>query len=268
MKNKVQKFFLYFFLIVFTGCTISEKERSDIITVIELRENALNKGDIKSYRALLSDSFENLNEHMEQLKLRNQYLRGFVYIFTSTRIDKVSSFGKRADVVVEFDLEYQRPDDPAPHVWLKRQETISFVKDPVGWRISGVKDKENSGTMIEPKTVHGIYHALDTRISALNNGDIELFETVVDDNYSGRKELISNFKANQEVFSDINYQLDGRRLLFISDTMDEARVEQIYSLSFKIKDFENHERFKNQKEIISLRRDGRKGFWTITDGLR
>jgi hypothetical protein len=270
MKIKQALFFLIAVLSVFLfqSCSIPEEERAKIINVIELREHVMNEGDISSYRALLSDSFEDLGGHMEQMKLRNQYLGGFHYLFKTTQVARVSSFGKKADIDIEFDLTYKRPDDPAPHVWLDRLETVSFIKEGIGWRISGVKDIKNSGIMISPEIVQGIYHTLDTRISALNNSDAELFDTIVSPDYPGREEILSNFTANKAVFSDINYELAGRRFLFISPNMDEARLEQIYSLSFKITGTEDFERFKGQKEIISLRKLPGQDIWIITDGLK
>lgn len=270
MKSKVFRFifFLMFSIFFFSGCSLPEEDRSKIVSVLELREHAMNTGDIKSYRALLSDSFDDLDKHMEQIRLRNQYLKDFLYIFTSTQVAGVSNFGKKADIEIEFYLTYKRPDDVAPYVWIDRIETVSFVKDSVGWRISGVDDRENSGTMIKPEVVQGIYHALDTRIASLNTGDIELFKTVVANDCPGRKDILSNFAANEEVFSDINYELEGRIFLFISPKMDEARLEQSYSLSFKIKGTEDFEKFKNQKEIISLRKNTKDSTWVITDGLK
>jgi len=272
MRNSVAAFlFLFLFLfsfLCFSGCSLPENERAKIITVIELRENALNSGDVQSYRAMLSDSFKDLGKHMEQVKLRNQYLSGFVYTFTSTQVSEVSNFGKKVIISVEFDLTYKRPDDPGPYVWLNSLEFITFVKDEIGWRISNIEDRENSGMIIKPIVTQAVFHALDTRIAALNNGDSDLFETIVATDYPQRKEIISNFAANSEVFSDINYEVHNRKFLFIAPTMDEARLEQIYSLSFKIKGTEDFERFKNQKEIISLKRDWSNGNWVITDGLK
>jgi hypothetical protein len=268
-NNFFHRFFLFFVVSAFfSSCTISENDRTEIIKIIELRENAMNSGDIESYRALLSDSFSDIKDHMDQVKLRNQYLKGFVYIFTTTQVVGVSGFGKKADIDVEFYLTYKRPEDVAPYVWIDRAETISFAKDKIGWRITGVKEIKNTGIMIKPEVVQEIFHALDTRISALNNGDVDLLKTVLSENYPDREGVISNFAANSEVFSDINYELQDRKFLFISGNRDEARLEQVYSLSFKIKETEGFENFKNQKEIISLKKDPQKSIWVITDGLK
>lgn len=268
MNSKISILFFVFLAFFFVSCSISPEDREAIVTVIELRENAINSGDVVSYRALLSDSFDDIDKHMEQVKLRNQFLHNLTYLFTTTQVSKVSGFGKQADIDVEFYLTYKRPDDVAPYVWIDREETISFKKDDIGWRITGVKDVKDSGTMIKPETVQAVFHTLDTRISALNNGDVELFDTIVYKNYPGRKEVTGNFAANKEVFSDINYELQGRRFLFMSENMENTRLEQTYSLSFKIKDTEEFQRFKNQKEVISLKRDPQKNIWVITDGLK
>lgn len=255
-----------FFALFFSACTISEEDRKSIHKVIEIRESLLNKGDIiKSYGALLTADFPKKSEYLKQLNMQHFYLSNYSYLIRTVKPGDSQSLGKKSVYTVEYNLTYKLPDDKAETVYLNRVEKLTFKKDDIGWRIAAVEEDKNSGTKIKPDTVYGIYYALDTRKSALLAKDTELFETIISDKYKGRKKLIDNFKKNQEAFSQITYTLKGREMDNISKDRKKVEVIQFYDLGFRIKGKEDLTEVKDQKEIITLEREGE--VWKVTAGL-
>lgn len=249
------------------GCSLSESETSEVIKIIEIREAKLNAGDIKSVALLVADNYPDRKEYLEQLNLQQQYFSNYSYDINSTSIKKVSIFHKEIEMEIDYDLSYRSPQDAAPAFWLGRKEKVVLVKEKIGWKIAEIKDIADAGRKVDPQTVHDIFFALDTRKTALNNGDSELFKTVIDEKYPGREELIDNFKKNSEAFINVNYSLTGRKFQYVSPQKDEARVVQYFNLLFKIKGLDQTEKVEDQREIISLKQK-EKGIWAIVDGLK
>ena len=78
---------------------------------------------------------------------------------------------------------------------------------------------------------------------------------------------MSDFKKNAEVFSDINYEIKGRKLLSVSADEKNAEVLQYFDLFFKTKEGNLSEKLENQKEVISLKKS-ESGSWKIIGGLK
>lgn len=268
MQNKC-KLFLFFavFSFVSFSCSLSETQTADVMKILEIRAAKLNAGDINSVDLLLADSFPDRKNYLSQLNLQQQYFLRYAYTMNSTKINDVADLGKSAMIEVDYDLQYRGPEDVAETFWIGRKETVLMVKDKIGWKIADIKFVEGSGRKIDPQTVHDIFFALDTRKTALNNGDVELFKSVIDNFYSSRNELVENFKKNATAFIDVNYNLTGREFQYISPALDEARVVQYYNLIFKVKGLDTAENIEDQREIISLKKSS-SGTWTITDGLK
>lgn len=253
-------------LAFFASCSLPQSELPDVMKILDIREAKLNSGDINSVGLLISDDFPDRKDYITQLNLQQQYFTRYSYSMNTTKIIDSSFFPKKIELEVDYDLSYSAPEDPAETYFIGRKEIVKLVKEKIGWKISGIKFVEGSGRKIDARTVHDIFFALETRKSALNSGDVELFKTVIDDSYKGRDELIENFRKNAEAFINVNYGLKGREFQYISPEMDSARVVQHYDLVFKVKGLDKTEKVEDQKEIISLKLK-EKGVWTITEGL-
>lgn len=269
MKNRGLKVFLFCvpFLFIFSACNISNDEKAEAVKILEIREDLLNKGDIDSLALLLTDNFPDRKKFVSQLKYRYQYFHHFSYDINSLNVIDSSNVLKKITFLIDHDLSYKTPDDVAEVFWLGRKEEVVMKKEDIGWKISSINEIKDTGRKIDAQTVHDIFFALDTRKTALNNGDVELFETIIDEKFPERELLVDNFKKNAEAFINVNYGLNGRRFQYISDKTDEARVIQYFDLVFTIKGLDESEKIEDQKEIISLSKKS-DGTWKITDGLK
>lgn len=265
------KFLKVLFLImtvsIFYGCTLSTDEKAEAAKILEIREDLLNKGDINALELLFTDDFPDRKNYLDQLQYQRQYFQNFLFDMNSISIVSASNISKKMKVVSDYDISYKSPEDIAEIFWLGRKEEIVLVKENIGWKIADIKEIKNTGRKIDPQTVHGIFFALDTRKTALNNGDHELFETVIGENYPDREELIDDFKKNANAFININYGLKSRKFQYVSEKMDEARVIQFFDLVFNIKGLDSVEKVEDQKELISLKKMP-DNTWKITDGLK
>jgi len=259
--------FLFFAPLFFVSCTISNDEKAEAVKIVEIREDLLNKGDINSLGLLLTDDFHDRKDYLNQLKYQQQYFFRFSYDINSIDVIDSSRLFSKMIILIDHDLSYKGPDDVAEVFWLGRKEEIHLIKEKIGWKISLIKEVKNTGRKIDAQTVHDIFFALDTRKTALNNGDVELFETIIDEKYPQREVLIDNFKKNAAAFINVNYGLNGRKFQYISDRMDEARVIQYFDLVFNISGLDQSEKIEDQREIISLKKMS-DGTWNITDGLK
>lgn len=267
MSNRfVRNLSAIFIILFFTSCSLPQSELSDVMKILDIRESKLNSGDINSVGLLISDSFPDRKNYLSQLNLQQQYFTKYTYSMNTTKILGSSFFPRKIDIEVDYDLSYSAPEDPEQTYFIGKKEQISLFKEKIGWKITDIRPVEDSGRKIAAQTVHDIFFALETRKNALNNGDVELFKTVIDSSYKGRDELIDNFRKNSEAFINVNYGLKGREFQYISPEMDSARVVQYYDLVFKIKGLEKSEKVEDQKEIIFLKRN-ETGVWTITEGL-
>ena len=109
--------------------------------------------------------------------------------------------------MIDFDLTFKTHEDPAATLLLGRIEKVTLLKEKIGWKIDNIEEIKDSGRKIAPQLVHDIFHPLETRKTALSNNDFQLFESVIHPDFASRNELLSDFKENAEVFSDINYAL-------------------------------------------------------------
>ena len=148
-----------------------------------------------------------------------------------------------------------------------RLEKVTLLKEKIGWKIDNIEEIKDSGRKIAPQLVHDIFHPLDTRKIALSNNDFQLFESVIHPDFASRNELLSDFKENAEVFSDINYALKSRKLLSVSTDEKNAEVIQYFDPAFKTKEGGISEKLENQQEVISLKKTD-DGTWKIVGGLR
>ena len=150
---------------------------------------------------------------------------------------------------------------------LGRLEKVTLLKEKIGWKIDNIEEMKDSGRKIAPQLVHDIFYPLDTRKTALSNNDFQLFESVIHADFASRDELLSDFKENAEVFSEINYAIKERKLLSVSTDEKNAEVMQSFDLAFKTKEGGISEKLENQKEVISLKKSD-DGNWKIIGGLR
>ncbi len=174
---------------------------------------------------------------------------------------------RKVNALVDFDLTFKTPEDPAATLLLGRLEKVVLVKEKIGWKIDSIEEEKESGRKIGPQLVHDIFFPLDTRKIALSNNDYELFESVIHPDFASKEELLSDFRQNSEVFSEINYALRGRRLVSVSNDGKNAEVIQYFDLAFKTKEGGISEKLENQKEVISLKKSD-DGTWKIIGGLR
>lgn len=269
MSNRLSIVCLVFFvfLFVFAGCSLSDDEKADVIKILEIREELLNKGDVKSLRVLLAENFPERTTYLNQIQYQQQYFSRFSYDLNTIDFLPSLNFFKKAVVKIDYDISYKDPNEVAEVFWLDRKEEVVLVKEKIGWKIAEIKEDKDSGRKIDSKTVHNIFSALETRQSALNNGDFELFETVIDISYPEREVLLENFKKNLLAFTNVNYGLKGREFQYISQNKDEARVVQFFDLVFNIKGLDQMEKVQDQREIISVKLN-KNGLWQITDGLK
>ncbi|HNW81520.1 MAG TPA: hypothetical protein PKG52_01395 [bacterium] len=270
MLNKYVPVFLAafsVFMMFFSSCSLPESKMPDVMKILEIREAKLNAGDIKSVELLIADSFPDRKSYLQQLNLQQQYFLKYSYSMNSTKVISSSMIPGKIEMEVDYDLFYRAPEDVAETYIIGKKETIKLVKERIGWKIADIKEISGAGRKIDANIVHDIFFTLDTRKTALNNGDVELFSTIIDQSYKGRAELLDNFRKNAEAFINVNYGLNSRDFQYISPSMDEARVVQHFNLVFKVKGLDSTEKVEDQKEIISLKKSSN-GSWTITDGLK
>ncbi|HPA57277.1 MAG TPA: hypothetical protein PLX56_00325 [bacterium] len=269
MQNRCSAIILFFSLIagIFSSCNLSQDQKANIVKILEIRESLVNSGDVKSLEVLMTEDFPDKKEYLDQMTYRYQYFLKFSYDMNTIDILSSSVLGNRAHLMLSYDLSFRNPDDVAETFWLDRKEDVIMVKEKIGWKIADIKEMKNTGRKIDPQTVHDIFFALDTRKTALNNGDHELFSTIIWEKYPDREKLVDNFKKNASAFINVNYGLKNRKFQYVSPSMDEARVIQYFDLVFNIKGFDAAEKIEDQSELISLKKMP-DNTWKITDGLK
>lgn len=269
MKKSRSVLLLLFFpvAVLISSCDLSQNQKAEVVKILEIREDLLNKGDIKSFEILMTEDFPDKKKYVDQLTYQYQYFLRLAYDMNTIDILSSSILGNRAHLMLSYDISFRNPDDVAETFWLDRKEDVIMVKEKIGWKIADIKDMKDTGRKIDPQTVHGIFFALDTRKTALNNGDHELFQTVLSENYPEREKLVDNFKKNASAFINVNYGLKNRRFQYVSPSMDEARVIQYFDLVFNIKGLDEAEKIEDQSELISLKKMP-DSTWKITDGLK
>ena len=270
MMNKINLLSLFFVaLIIFvsSGCTLSESDRKDALKIIEIREDLTNKGKTNALAVIFSDDFPNRKEFLNQEKYRHFYFTEYDYKINSIKFLSYNPLTKKTAALINFDLVFKTKEDPAPAVWIGRNEKVTLVKEKIGWKIADIEEIKDSGRKVAPQTVHDIFYPLDARKTAISNGDLALFESVIHPNFADRAGLIEDFKKNAEVFSEINYSLRGRELSNISSDGTNAEVIQYFDLAFKTREGNLSEKIENQKEAISLKKTA-DGNWKIIGGLR
>ena len=266
--NKISALLVLVFSLLFTlsSCSLPGNEEKDVLKILEIREALANAGQTGKLALLLTDSFPNRKEYLEQLKYRNFYFTEYDYAINSIKFTSYNPITKKAAALVDFDLSFKLPEDSAATVFLGRREKVMLVKEKIGWKIDSIDEIKDSGKKVEPQLVYDIFHALETRKTALSNNDFQLFESIIHPDFASREELLSDFKKNAEVF-EINYNPKSRKLISISNDRTNADVVQYFDLFFKTKDGEMSEKLENQKEVISLRKTA-DGTWKIIGGLR
>ena len=270
MMNKINLlslFFVAFAIFVSSGCTLSESEEKDALKIIEIREDLTNKGKTSSLAVIFSDDFPNRKEFLNQEKYRHFYFTEYDYKINSIKFLSYNPLTKKTAALINFDLIFKTKEDPAPAVWIGRNEKVTLVKEKIGWKIADIEEIKDSGRKVAPQTVHDIFYPLDARKTAISNGDLALFESVIHPNFADRAGLIEDFKKNAEVFSEINYSLRGRELSNISSDGTNAEIIQYFDLAFKTREGNLSEKIENQKEAISLKKTA-DGNWKIIGGLR
>lgn len=269
MQNRCSVLFLFFFLtsILVSSCDLSQNQKAEVVKILEIREDLLNKGDIKSLEILMTTDFPDKKKYFDQLTYQHQYFFKLSYDMNTIEILSSSILGRRVHIMVGYDISYKSPDDVAETFWLDRKEDVIMVREKIGWKIADIREMKNTGRKIDPQTVHDIFFALDTRKTALNNGDHELFSTVIWEKYPDREKLVDNFKKNASAFINVNYGLKNRKFQYVSPSMDEARVIQYFDLVFNIKGLDEAEKIEDQSELISLKKMP-DNTWKITDGLK
>ena len=256
MMNKISCLFLTILvlLLIFTGCSLPEEEKKDALKILEIREDLSNKGQTNKLSVILTDTFPNRKEYLDQLKYRHFYFTEYDYSINSINFISYNPLMKKAVAQIDFDLLFKTPEDPAATLFLGRVEKVTLRKEKIGWKIDNIEEIKDSGRKIAPQLVHDIFYPLDTRKIALSNNDLQLFESVIHADFASREELLSDFKENAEVFSDINYALKGRKLLSVSTDEKTAEVIQYFDLAFKTKEGGISEKLENQQEVISLKK--------------
>ncbi|MBO4711434.1 hypothetical protein J5681_05895 [bacterium] len=269
IMNKISILFwsALIFALLFTGCSLPEDEKKDVIKILEIREELSNSGQTNKLAIILTDNFPNRKEYLDQLKYRHFYFTEYNYEINTINLTSYNPLTKKAVAIIDFDILFKTPEDPAATIFLDRTEKVTLVKEKIGWKIDNIEEIKDSGRKIAPQLVHDIFHPLDTRRVALSNNDYELFESVIHNDFASRKELLSDFKQNAEVFSEINYGLKGRKLISVSSDENNAEVIQYFDLAFKTKEGGVSEKIENQKEVISLKKAD-DGTWKIVGGLR
>ena len=266
-KNGILFFLVFLSSLVFYGCSLPEEEKKDALKILEIMEDLSNKGQTNKLAVIFTDSFPNRKEYLDQLKYRHFYFTEYDYSINSINFTSYNPLTKKAMALVDFDLSFKTPEDPAATLLLGRLEKITLVKEKIGWKIDNIEEIKDSGRKIAPQIVHDIFYPLDTRKIALSNKDFQLFESVIHADFASREELLSDFRQNTEVFSEINYALKGRKLLSVSADEKNAEVIQYFDLAFKTKEGGISEKLENQQEIISLKKAD-DGSWKIVGGLK
>ena len=259
-------FAMFVSLLLLTACSLPGAEEKEALKILEIRENLINAGQINKLALLLTDTFPNRKEYLDQLKYRNFYFTEYDYRINSVKFNSYNFLTKKADALIDFDLSFKLPEDAAATVFLGRCEEVTLVKEKIGWKIEKIEEVKESGRKIAPQIVHDIFHTLEARKNALSNNDFQLFESLIHKDFASREELLSDFKKNAEVF-EINYNPKSRKLISVSTDGTNAEVVQYFDLFFKTKDGEMSEKLENQKEVISLRKTA-DGTWKIIGGLR
>lgn len=269
IANKISTLFFVALTLafLFSGCSLPENEKKDVLKILEIREELSNNGQINKLALLLTDDFPNRKEYLDQLKYRNFYFTEYEYSINSINLVSYNHLTKRVQAIVDFDLTFKVPEDPAATILFGRVEKVDLVKEKIGWKIDHIEEVKDSGRKIAPQLVHDIFYPLDTRKTALSNNDFQLFESVIHSDFASRDELLSDFKENSEVFSEINYGLKGRKLISVSNDEKNAEVIQYFDLAFKTKEGGISEKLENQKEVVSLKKSD-DGTWKIIGGLR
>lgn len=266
-KINILSFVILLSVFVFPGCSMPESEQKDALKILEIREDLANKGLTNKLALLLTDDFPNRKEYLDQLKYRHFYFTEYEYTINSIKFTSYNPLTKKASALIDFDLSFKTTEDPAAAMLLGRLEKVTMLKEKIGWKIDNIEELKDSGRKIAPQLVHDIFYPLDTRKTALSNNDYPLFESVIHADFASRDELLSDFRQNSEVFSEINYALKGRKLLSLSTDETNAEVMQYFDLAFKTKEGGISEKLENQQEVISLKKAD-DGNWKIVGGLR
>lgn len=265
MKNRLKPIIPIFFVLLslFCGCSISENEREEVTKILKIREGLLNQGKINSLDLLLTDDYENRKKYVEQLQFQQIYFTEYEYKIDSIDFVSYSAFPKSAVVRIRYNLSFRNPDSVGATVWLSRVENVKLKKEKIGWKIASITDEKESGQKVDAQTTHDIFKTLDARVMAYGNGDLELFKTLISDEFKKKDKYLDEFKKNSETFSSMIFKINGRRLIYFSEENKEARVVQSYDMILNIKDGGVAQKIEKQKEIITLKKSP-DGEWLIT----
>jgi ribosomal protein S13 len=144
------------------------------------------------------------------------------------------------------------------------KKEMVFIKGKQSWKILSMTTIKGSGNTVDKQLLHALYQALDTRISALNNKDMELFATVLSQKLPNKNAIIEDLKKSITAFKDIVYILVERHPVEISDT--KATVVQNYEMRLTLPDG-TQQKLPAMAEKLTLEPNS-SGVWQIVGGLK
>lgn len=135
MAARLSGIFLAALLFV-AGCITSDttnRERCEIIKVLETRDAALNAKDLPKYVSVISPHYSDKGKDFTRLTegLRNNFSE-FEQISYQTDAPSITINGARADAVTSYRMKIRTGKK---ELALKGTEHLKLAKEPEGWKI-------------------------------------------------------------------------------------------------------------------------------------
>ncbi len=241
--------------------TADDVEQVDALTSIYAR--AIREGDAKALAYALDVNFPGRTKELEQLRYRSMLLSSVSFFKHSFQVTDSSLLARTITGKMVYTVSYTEKGQKVPTVKQDRVALFTFRKGRRGWKISKIVKVKGSGTVVPQDVVRAVWHALDTRIAALNNKDIALMEAILSSRMPKRAQVIDDLKKSLHTFKDIVYVLDNRMPVRI--TAKKAEVVQRYALRITLPDGTT-QKMPGMVERLTLESTDT-GEWVITGGL-
>lgn len=257
--------FIFILTFIITGCSFpSADDKENIIALTDIYANAFENSDKKALTYALAEDFPDKRKIIKQLEYQNLYIKDILFAKTTFTITDTSFLSKTITGKMTYDISYTKKEELLPSLTRGREMTMVFQKGRHGWKILSITKNKKSGTAVDKKLLHPLYHALDTRISALNNKDMDLFSTILSPKLPKRKAIIDDLKKSIDTFKDIVYILRSRKLIELNE--QKATVTQKYEMLLTLPDG-TQQKLPTMVEKLTLEPDKTSGEWRIIDGL-
>lgn len=251
--------------LIMTSCSFpSADDKENVVALTDIYANSFENNDKKALTYALDTDFPDKRKIIKQLEYQSIYLKDILFAKTNFTITDSSFLNKTITGKMIYDISYTKKEESLPSLTRGREMTMVFQKGRHGWKILSINKNKKSGIAVDKKLLHPLYHALDTRIAALNNKDMELFSTILSPKLPKRDAIVDDLKKSIATFKDIVYILKSRKLVKINE--QKATVTQKYEMLITLPDGTQQE-LPAAVEKLTLEPDTTSGEWQIVDGL-